>query len=414
MALQNNPNATGLKDLNAPGSRYASRQNRAISDKVERITRRQLFDAQPKQFLELTLLNMNQAKETNLSSDEISFGEYGWQRAPLFVTSTGTSGYTQTVSVSNMSEAAENHFYLHPSGVPMLLHTKNEAAGTVTFKAIEGETLPQIVSDSILANQGPIEADGTDSFASYFRMDIIERDNYVQFFSRGRLYGEIEYEKLSRAGRWTNFLQEELKQLMLQGRIDLSNTFWTGKKGEVVLPGGLVAKSMNGVYQSMKEAGSPEIQTTKATVVPAFEHLVEQTEYGQYGATRFFFAHPKVLKLISNAYKGDKTRYAPNDMVAKLMLNQIDIGSSVVVLVPYGRFGDRSSFPAFYANSGFLLDFDNIKMGEFFAPQMYQGLADERGNGGKKMKKEIGMSASLTLFHYNPLSCGRLEVTDLS
>ena len=405
----------GLENQNPLGSKYASKTGKPTTEQISKEVRAGIFDAAPKQYFDLKLAEM--ATRVKVKSDEIEYDEMGYQRSPLFVKTGASAGaainQTTSIIVTNASECSENTVYILPDGTNVTLKDINETTGQVTVVPQTGESVPAISAGSVFAQMSPLEADGTDTIAQYFRAQTITRDNYVMLMSKGRIYGAMEWEKIKNKGRHSGWLEKEWAALLEQQRLDISNAIWMSKKGEVTLPSGLKAKQMNGIWHSMKEAGSPSLECTKATIVPCFEQLAEITEFGSVGETRFVFATTTVIRRISEAYKGDKTRYNPNDRIAALNLNSIDIGSSNLVLVPFNRFKDEASFPKMFQKMFFIIDWSNIEVGEFWAPGMIANLADERGNGGKTLKKEMGVTATITLFHNNPLSCGYATITDM-
>ena len=148
---------------------------------------------------------------------------------------------------------------------------------------------------------------------------------------------------------------------MQQFRVDISNSFWNGQRGEVTLANGQVAKVTGGIFPTMQAAGSPNVTATIANLPQAVEELALDTEFNVLGHTRFLYGTPRNLHNLSQSYKRDLTRYRPSDKIAMRELNQIDIGSTKMVLGPMKRFEDPSSFPASFANRFILFERESIR-----------------------------------------------------
>ena len=118
---------------------------------------------------------------------------------------------------------------------------------------------------------------------------------------------------------------------------------------------------------------------------------------------------PRVHLALSKAYKDEKTRYQPNDEVAKLGLNEVDIGSSRIVMVPYQRFADRASFPAAFENRIMVADMKNINLCQLWAERSGETLS--RTDGIPKRYKEMWVDANMGVKFNNPLGCGWIDVT---
>jgi hypothetical protein len=402
----------GNHNMNPQGSQYAANHNHSVTNLVEKATNRIIFDAAPQQFFDLALLNMI-GGSFGADSDEFFFHEMGYQREPVVVTATTASvtyPATVTVTVSSLDQITTNVLVGTPDNNRATIVEVISGANQIVLKPMDGESIEALSVDDELNIFGPIEADGVQEFAAHFRASTVEKFNYVQLFNRAIQYGEVELFKLQNRGATSNFLQMERRAMFRQFRIDISNVFWNGKRGQVVLKDGRVAKTTGGVNSTMIDAGSPVVSTPLASVDEAFEQLCLDTEYGEYGHTRFFFATPRMILKISKAYKSDKTRYNPSDMVARLNLNMITIGSTQVVLVPYARFEDAASFPQSFANSGFLLDMNNIKMRQMWNERMGE-TTDDRKHGQRKRYSETWVDANMGLEFNNPLACGKLTLT---
>jgi hypothetical protein len=247
-----------------------------------------------------------------------------------------------------------------------------------------------------------VEADGADGWANYFRASTIERHNYIQLFNKAIRYGEVELFKLKNAGTTNNYLEMEKMAMFRQHRIDISNAFWNGEKGEVTVESGDKAKTTGGVFTHMVSAGSPNVSTPLATLPAAFEDVVLNSEFGEYGQVRFACGSNRAILALSQAYKTEKTRYQPNDEIAKLNLQEIQLGSSRIVFVPYDRFRDRASFPAGFESRIIVLDMKNINLRQMWGEKSGETL--DRADGIPKAYKEMYVTANMGVEDNNPLA----------
>lgn len=410
MALYNDLSAKfNNQNLNSVGSEYAELYGHDVSKMIQKLTNRAIFDAAPQQFMDLKLLNMVEAEQIN--SDEFFYQEMGYQREPLVATAiSGAVSFptTQTISVVSVENISTNTIISYPNGQKGNVTFVDTSLLTITVSPYNGDTLPAVAVDDVLANVSTVDYDGSEGFAQYFRASTIERNNYVQLFNKAIRYSEVELHKLKNMGTTSNFLEMERNAMFNQHRIDLSNAFWTGQKGEVVTQNGTVTKTTGGVFSSMLEAGSPNALATTATLVDAFEDIVLSSEYGDYGQARMAFMTPRMHRMLSLAYKEELTRYAPNDDIALLNLKEVNLGSSRIVLVPYKRFEDAASFPAAYANRIVILDMKNIKRTQLWGERSGDTLKLE--DGVPKRYGDVWVDCNMGVKFHNPLACAWLDV----
>jgi hypothetical protein len=410
MALYNEPNVKFTnQNYNSVGSEYAALYGHDISLLVQKLTNRAIFDAAPQQFMDLKLLNMVAAEQVN--SDEFFYQEMGYQREPLVATASSSAvswPTTQTISVTSTDNISTNTIISYPNGQKGSVISVDTSLLTVTVSPYNGDTLPAVSADDILANVSSVDHDGSDGFAQYFRASTIERVNYVQLFNKAIRYSEVELHKLKTMGTTSNFLEMERNAMFNQHRIDLSNAFWTGQKGEIITADGTPAKTTGGVFSAMVEAGAPNAVATTATLVDAFEDIVLSSEYGDYGQARMAFMTPRMHRALSLAYKEELTRYAPNDDIALLNLKEINLGSSRIVLVPFKRFEDKASFPGSYENRIVLLDMKNIKRTQLWGERSGDTLKLE--DGVPKRYGDVWVDCNMGVKFHNPLACAYLDV----
>ena len=406
-----NDNSTKFsnQNINSVGSEYASLYGHDISLLVQKLTNRAIFDAAPQQFMDLKLLNMVPAEQVN--SDEFFYQEMGYQREPLVATAASASvswPTTQTVSVASVDNISTNTIISYPNGQKGSVTAVDTSLLQITVSPYNGDTLPAVVLGDVLANVSTVDHDGSEGFAQYFRASTIERNNYIQLFNKAIRYSEVELHKLKNMGTTSNFLEMERNAMFNQHRIDLSNAFWTGQKGEVITQNGTPAKTTGGVFTAMLEAGSPNAIATSGTLVDAFEDMILSSEYGEYGAARMAYMTPRIHRMLSLAYKEELTRYAPNDEIALLNLKEVNIGSSRIVLVPYKRFEDAASFPGSFANRICILDMKNIKRTQLWGERSGDTLKLE--DGVPKRYGDVWVDCNMGIKFHNPLACAYLDI----
>lgn len=410
MSLYNDTSAKfNNQNTNSVGSEYAATYGHDISLLVQKLTNKAIFDAKPMQFMDLKLLNKIAPEQVN--SDEFFFQEMGYQREAIVATAIAAAAAypnTQVIPVQSTDNIATNTIISYQNGQKGSVTDVDTTNLTITVTPYAGDTLPAVAVGDVLANLSSVDHDGSDGFAQYFRASTIERNNYVQLFNKAIRYNEVELHKLKHMGTTSNFLEMEKKAMFDQHRIDLSNAFWMGQKGQVLTANGTPAKTTGGVFTSMLEAGAPNALATSATLVDAFEDMVLSSEYGDYGSVRFAFLTPRMHRVLSKAYKDELTRYRPSDDIAILNLSEVNIGSSRIVLVPFKRFEDAASFPSAFANRIVILDMKNIKRCQLWGERSGDTLKLE--DGVPKRYGDIYVDCNMGVKMFNPLACAWIDV----
>lgn len=354
-------------------------------------------------------------------SDEFYYHEMGFGRDPIISDAIGApiaAGSTQVIPILNKDNVSKDMIVIYPdnSRGTITSVTPTGTGANIQISAPTGETLPAVPSGAIgslvLAYLSPVEADGMDSISNYVRYNTIERSNYVQMIIKAMRFGRMELQKYVNTGTLDNYLDMQRKRMWQQFRISLSNVYWNGKKGEVLLANGMKAKTAGGIYPIMQEAGSAHSSASLATVDGALEELALSTEYGDFGQTRFLYGTPTAIHYISQQYKRDLTRYTPNDDMAKLSLQGVDIGSSKIVFVPMKRFEEPSCFPASFRSRLFLLDQNSIDPVYVFPEEMGDTL-NRRNQGTLQNFTDSWISATHSIEFNNPLASGILDITNL-
>lgn len=400
-------------NLNSVGSEYASTYGHDVSTLVQKLTNRRIFNSAPQQFMDLRLLN--EVPTESVRSDEFFYQEMGYQREALVATATAAAvSYptSQVITVQSVDSITTNTIIVYPNNQKGVVTSVDQAALQITVAPYVGDTLPAVAIDDVIANLSSVDHDGSEGFAQHFRATTVERNNYVQLFNKAMRYGEVELFKLRNNGTTENFLEMEREAMYNQHRIDISNAFWIGQKGEVVLRNGVKAKTTGGVFTRMVEAGSPNALATTSTLVQAFEDVIFASEYGQYGAVRMAFMTPRVHRILSLAYKNEHTRYEPTDEIALLNLKEVNIGSSRIVLVPFKRFEDSASFPASFKNRIIILDMKNLSRCQMWGERSGE-TPDLNSNGTPKRYKDMYVDSNMGVKDFNPLAHAYVDIQGL-
>jgi hypothetical protein len=397
-------------NLNALASQYSAQFGHNVSELIQRITKAEIYDAAPQQFFDLKM--MGSLTPRTVSSDEFEYSEMGYGRDAVIATGAAAAVVypaTQTFAVADTSVVSVDTIIVYPSNAKGNVTAIDTTLGTITVTPLTGLSLPAVTINDSFGNMSPVEGDAMDTISQYFRIEPIKRFNYVQMFVKAIRFGKMELYKLEKAGTYSNYMTMLRKRFYQQFRCDLSNAWWNGEKGEVTLANGNKAKTMGGLYPTMLAAGSPIISTTTANMDVALEDLALQTEYGDYGTTRFLYGTNRYILQLSKVYKSLLTRYSPDDEVAKLGLSSINIGSTNIVLVPYKRFEDRGSFPSSWEKMMFLVDHKAMTPVQCWGEESGDTL-NRVNNGTRETYQDSWINVTFSCEFNNPPSCGILKV----
>lgn len=414
MGVYSAPNtAFSNENLNALGSNYASLNGKDTNKLIRRITENTLFDASPSQFFDLKMLGMVKTSES--PSDEFFYQEQEYQRHPLVVAvaASGVSSPTaQVVTLLNTDYVHLDQIVTYPNNSKGTVTNIDKGANQITVTPLNGQTLPSLGIGEVLANHSPVEADAMDGFTAYFRMQTVERYNYIQLMHIASRFGRVEMKKYQNAGAIQDYLSQHRMAMAQQMRINYSNVLWNGDRAEATLANGQKAKTTGGIFPTMVSAGSPNASTTTSTLRDAFHQVVDQTHYGNYGQTKMCFMDNELVRILSEQYKGtganELIRYKVDDTNVMLPLTAINIGSVNAVLVPFKRFSDGASFPASFKNRIFIVDPDNLER-KWIIPEN-SGTIEGREAGNARSYVEEFIEGSMGLKFNNPKSFGYVDV----
>ena len=396
-------------NLNALASQYSAAFGHNVSELIQRVTKGLIYDAAPQQFFDLKMMGSMTPRVVN--SDEFEYSEMGYGRDAIIATAGAAAAVypaTQTVTIADTSIISVDTILAYPNNTKGTVVAVDTTLSTITISPMTGGSVPAVVATDSFSNVSPVEADAADSISQYFRIEPIKRYNYVQMYVKALRFGKMELYKLEKAGTYSNYLSMLKTRFYQQFRCDLSNSWWNGEKGEVTLANGMKAKTCGGLYPSMLAGGSPVITTTTANMDLALEDLALQTEYGNYGTTRYLYGTNRYILQLSKVYKSLLTRYTPDDEVAKLGLSAVNIGSTNIVLVPYKRFEDRASFPASWEKMMFLVDHATMTPVQCWGEN--SGDTINRQGGTRENFQDSWIETTFSCEFNNPPSNGILKI----
>lgn len=410
----------GNLNTNPQSSNYAvdSGYSPAESLLIAKAIRRAIFDAAPAQYNALKLLTMKGYKEVN--NDEFEYVEKTFGRTALESNDTEAAlaavpgsevTYVVTLTAASMAHVTPDLIIIFADGTKGLIKSVNTATNEVTIVSQTSVGLPAVAPGDLFAIQSTIKADGMDYFSNYERLQTITRYNYVQFFARAERWAKVELQKYINSGT-TDYLTHAKEEKMKQLRIDLFNSYMNGTRGEFRISNNYIAKSMGGVYPTMQAAGSLSGNPTLAGLQSMFETLAFQTNFKTEGGTRFIYATDEMLNEFSKIYKQPGLRYEPNDEVAKLRLNRIELGTMNFVLVPCELFREDSCFPSEWRRKVLVVDQESItpvKMKGIPAQEM-GGTLDRKDNGTREDFKDWWVEAQLSQEFNNPVGSFWIDV----
>lgn len=408
----------GNQNTNPQSSQYAaiSGQSPTESILIQKAVKEAIFDAAPDQYNALKLVFEKSMKE--YPNDEFEYLESTFGRSAVIATGAvgavaavpGTN-VNQTIPATTTTAVTPNVILVYPDNTKAIVKTVN-AGVSIVVQSQTSAGLPAVANGDVFAIQSTIDADGTDSFANYERLDTITRYNFIQLFLRASRWGRLELLKHQNSGT-TNYIVRDKQEKIRQMRTDLFNSFFNGTRGEFLLSGNNIpAKSMGGIFPTMVAAGSMNANPTIAGLRASFETLAFNTNFKKEGATRMIYGTQEMLYEISKIFKDPGLRYSPNDRVANLDLDEYKLGNMRFVPVACELFREQSCFPRDWARRILVVDQETVNPVKMTGlPAMYTGETLDRGSRGtREMFKDWYIEANLSLEFNNPLGSFWIDV----
>ena len=397
-------------NLNELASLYASTFGHSTDHLIKRMTEDDVFNADPRQYFDLKLLNTFPAELK--PSDEMNWKEETTLGNPIEAAANAnavTAPTQQTFQVTNLNDVSTDIIIVYPNNQKGTIVAVNTATTQITVAPMNGETLPAVSIGDNFAHMVAVDKNRNDGFPVYYRADYVNKTNYIQTLAYAISFTKKEMHRYNRAGEINDYVARQRENVMKFMRSRVSNVLWNGEQGEVVLSDGSVEKTTAGLYPQMVSGGSPNFSTTPATIRAAFEDAVESSEFGEHGAVRFAFMAPNHKRVLSQAYKGTSTWYKPTDTaITQLTLDMIDIGSSKIVLVPYARFKDTNAFPASWADRIMIIDYSNVRRWALWGDTSGETL--DREGGVAKSYKDTWAETQIGVRLNNPPACAWIDI----
>lgn len=367
-------------NLNPLGSQFASDFGHEEQQLLERVFRKEIYEADPKQFVDLALFN--QLARESRDSDEVFWDERTTLGSPI-VASGATGGVTapstQTFAIADTALAAKNVIIVYSNNAKGVIQDVDTTAGTITVAPQSGSSLPDVSIGDKFAHLGNIESNRQDGFDTYYKDEYIQKHNYIQSIAYAIEFTEKEMYKWERSGRIENYIGKRRDAMMQFFRTRLSNILWNGTKGEMIV-NGQNEKTTGGIFPTLVEEGAPSTSTAASNIAPAFEDIATSLNKGAYGSVKLAFMSPKHHLALSKEYKSEKIRYtAESDTVTNLMLDMVKLGDVDVVMVPYSRFKDENAFPESFQDRIVFVDPMNIKLNQMWGERQGQTLSRKDG-----------------------------------
>lgn len=348
--------------LNAAYDKYGLDGVNILLQDIER----RIFDLAPPAFDPMKIINMLPFEEKN--GLEFHYRESVWFRTPLNV-ATWTHG-TKTLKFGAAGGSNTINYVHLPYRTNTIVYDANErlwTIKTVTQDAAELTIVVEPMYDGQLATSSPTSvytatstdftagdplivhgqgmADGMTEIAAGGRIQTIDRFNFHEWFQQSESWTEFELNQIKNNAA-TDSLDYQKEEKIRQLRLDMFSAIFGGRRGRLTIfkPSDTSATpyptfSMNGILNMMIDGGSEHSPVTYNSLKSVFKHHAYSTAINGDGSTRYIFATAETLGAMSDMWKNqNNTRYAPNDRMAALELNQYKIGELNYVPVPTDLF----------------------------------------------------------------------------
>jgi len=369
---------TPASGLNAPGSQYADIFSKESSALRRAAIQRQIFDLAPKQWDPIKLLNLMGTVEQQ--ADEFMYAEKVWQRNPYEVATwthgTGVLELAGTYTYADDMRLRVNDKIYNSTGVQFIVkavtHSASVDTASITLAIVDTSGSDAVASGNFTAGDifvkaGNISADGMDEIGTGNKIETVQRYNYFEFFEEAQKWTPLELQTMMNTGT-TNVMDLQKEEHMNALRLNIFSAMYGGTRGEATVykPSSTgttyKGKTMHGIFQNMVDGGSEHSSPTWSGLQSAFEHHAFSTNKKAAGGTRFIVARNEILTELAKLYKDNKTRYAPNDMAAKLDLSMYEFGTMKFVPVGAELFAsDAGVLPPIWENRALVLDLANFK-----------------------------------------------------
>jgi hypothetical protein len=395
-----NPNNTpfGLANVNAPGSPYAAAYSRGVTTHLELPVDPKIFDAQPKQFLDLQYLMSYGA--IDVPGDEDIWDEQVWSRRPIVVRTTfagtvASAGNTVTGSIPITAASLERVFvrqklnYVGSDGVRtqciVQAITSTGGSEAITVRSMNGAALAPLATGQLLTNGMTVGSDGGQKFSSPSRIATVQRSNLLEKIGpESKIWNEIERKKWKNMQR-NDYMQRDMADMLHQLKVSICQRIWFGEYGESIndfADEALITKFTEGIVPAITNNGGSVLSSTMATIWDDFMDAAYATNFMATSNHRIVFGTPETLGRINWKLKGELIRFRPEDTAFDVDFQRWVVpGGMTFDLVPCQIWNDPASFPEDYPNKLVVTQAENIKLvGMKGIPMILQDLVTQSRN----------------------------------
>lgn len=364
----------GLANTNAPGSPYAAAYNRGVTTHLSLPVDPIIFDAQPQQFLDLQYLMAFASEE--VPGDEAIWHENVWSRNPI-VTAANFAGVaanpapaTVTGSITISANSVPYVFvgqkltYIDDNGVQVqcIVTAITTGPDAITVRSMSGVALGPLASGSVITNGLSAGGDGQSTFTAPSRLQTIQRSNLLEKFGPEEIiWNHLERQKFRNTAQ-TNYMEMQMKNLLTQLKVSLSQRIWFGQYGESLVLQGAIAKFTDGIVPQIQNNGGATLSSTMSTVWDDLTTGIFQTNFGPIANERVIFGTPEMLHALNVKQKAEFVRYSSGDKVWDLDFEEWRFGGQKLTLVPVQIWNDPASFPEEYSRRLVVLQKNNVKL----------------------------------------------------
>lgn len=350
---------------NPVGGKYSGQYGYEETLHLQREIKNTIVDSIPQQFGILKILFDKPTEYRN--NDEHTWTEELHARPILRATDSPVAASPQTITLTagGTSHVVANDIIVYPDNTHGIISAVNTATNTIQVTSYTGAgNLPAVTAGDEFIIESAAIADGMNTFIHFDRLTTITYTNYISRGQRNKKWTTDTAIKYKHSGT-TDYYERDLRQMMKLAMQDMLASFMNGQKGEVTVtpPGaaGFKGKMNWGVFPFMQQNGAMHAVSSPATIESDFTTLAFATDHQAEGATRFILGTAKALHALSKSWK-DPVRYAPNDTVSSLDLQQYKVGACNFVPIVVTHFEKRAAmFPASFENRLIVLDLDKIK-----------------------------------------------------
>lgn len=375
----------GLQNTNAPGSPYAAAFSRGVTTHLMLPVDPIIFDAQPRQFLDLQYLMAFASKE--VPGDELIWHEDVWSRTPIVVrtafagvAATPGTSVTGTITITAATVPyvfpGQQLYYRGSNGVyaqcVVVSVTSTSGSEAILVRSQVGKTLPPAAANAEITNGLTLGGDGQSTFTQPTRLKTVQRTNLIEKIGpEQKIWNHLERIKWKNQSQ-TNFIERDMQNMLTQLKVSLCQRIWIGNYGENTTLENAIAKNTEGIVPAILNNGGALLNSTMSTVWDDITTGIFATNFGPLSNESIIFGTPEMLHAINMKNKAEFVRYAAGDTTSSADFEVWRFGGQTVTLVPVQIWNDPASFPVEYQRRLVVLKKDSIKLATMRGVPMLQ------------------------------------------